>query len=1052
MDKYDFTLDMNSNDSNSIIINTIKPNSTVLEFGPYKGRMTKYLKERLNCKVFAVELDKDAAEICSKYTEKIIIGDIEKYVWLKEFENIKFDNIIFADVLEHLINPKEVLMNAKSLLKEDGSINISVPNITHDSIILNMCKEQFNYTPTGILDNTHLRFFGYNNLIDLIYSIGMDAVREEATYSIPGENEISSKYSDVSLMMQQELKKRRYGNVYQFVVEIKKYDFVKNNCITSLKNIKSNIQNIEQLSVNILNDYTKPGDIYYRYKLNMNHSNCIKIQKIDQKIDCLELQFSNENYFLKIEAFGTNNCKTKKLKCINSINDFVFIDNNNIIIEVNDIYDQIELKINAIYIDDKFIMDRLKLEMNQNKRIIELEEKVKKEEEFINVINSKNDEINQIKKEHAILRDKYNDKNEDIQKLNDSLQYLAEELQYKDKQISEIVSTKGWIMLDKCRNIRNKIYKYMSNPKLVLYKAFRKNDIKKIEPSIKNEDSELISVVIPIYNRTTELIESIESILNQTYRNLELILVCDGSPEETIKIVDSYKNNSRVRIYKFYNNSGNAVRGRNKAIREARGKYLAFQDSDDIAESDRLEISLEYMKKYNADVVYGGWRAKIDGTRKIDNLENGQEVMSPDCDYEFLKNICVPCQSTVMVKLEALRDVGGLKDKMRYREDHELWLRLAYHGYKFKSVQKVLTNLRLHENNLELTFKDNDSHWEELTMSEHKIKNNFKPKIGYLIAGCDISGGLSVVCKHANELLNRGYDVTLISTNGSKEIKWFPNQKVQIIPIQNIENNYDILIATFWITAYDLRRLPAKRKIYFIQSNESKFYNKNSKEYNEALETYKMDYEFITMANWIKKWLKVDFNKESEIILNGIDSNIIYKTEPIIPKTNKLRVLIEGPVSIPFKGVEKAFQIVENLDCEVWCISSEGKLKPEWKCDMFFEKVPLEKMKRIYSSCDVLLKMSEVESFCLPALEIMACGGIPIVAQVNGVEEFLIDGVNGFITKQGDLNTPKKIIQNLISNPNQMKKMIEEARKTAEKMNWDESIDKLEIILNGKNI
>src|SRR5690606_22136210 len=72
-----------------------------------------------------------------------------------------------------------------------------------------------------------------------------------------------------------------------------------------------------------------------------------------------------------------------------------------------------------------------------------------------------------------------------------------------------------------------------------------------------------VSVVIPIYDRTTELKESIQSILNQSHRNIELILVTDGSPKETMKIVNSYDDNPRVKIFHYYDNSGNAARGRN---------------------------------------------------------------------------------------------------------------------------------------------------------------------------------------------------------------------------------------------------------------------------------------------------------------------------------------------------------------------------------------------------------------------------------------------------------------------------------------------------------
>ena len=83
---------------------------------------------------------------------------------------------------------------------------------------------------------------------------------------------------------------------------------------------------------------------------------------------------------------------------------------------------------------------------------------------------------------------------------------------------------------------------------------------------------------------------------------------------------------------------------------------------------------------------------------------------------------CVPCQSTVMASRDALIEVGGFNPRMKYREDHELWLRLAYFGYKFKSIKKILTNLRLHKGNLELKYKSNDQYWYNLMLQLYKNK------------------------------------------------------------------------------------------------------------------------------------------------------------------------------------------------------------------------------------------------------------------------------------------------------------------------------------------
>ncbi|MES1383972.1 glycosyltransferase family A protein, partial [Vibrio cholerae] len=121
-------------------------------------------------------------------------------------------------------------------------------------------------------------------------------------------------------------------------------------------------------------------------------------------------------------------------------------------------------------------------------------------------------------------------------------------------------------------------------------------------------DKGLVSVIIPIYDRTWELKEAIQSILDQSYEKTELILICDGSPQETINIVDEYQSNDKVKIFKYPTSSGNAVRGRNKGIKEANGEFIAFLDSDDIADVNRLKNSVSFLNdNKNYAGVYGAW-------------------------------------------------------------------------------------------------------------------------------------------------------------------------------------------------------------------------------------------------------------------------------------------------------------------------------------------------------------------------------------------------------------------------------------------------------------
>lgn len=568
-----------------------------------------------------------------------------------------------------------------------------------------------------------------------------------------------------------------------------------------------------------------------------------------------------------------------------------------------------------------------------------------------------------------------------------------------------------------------------------------------VSPSVEKKRSKipLVSVVIPIYDRTNILIESIESILRQSFQDFELLLVCDGSPEATRSIISDYaRNNQKVRAF-FFNDgpSGSAVRARNKGIREARGTYLAFQDSDDVSDPDRLKNSLAAFEESGADVVYGGWRVLTDGTRAHE-LKTGQEIFPGPCDLESLLESCVPCQSTVMAKTSALRAVGGLNPELKYREDHELWLRLAYQGYKFFAVNQVLTNLRLHRNNLELVYKADDARYREKMLSLYTRNPRVLPKVGYVIPNTQISGGIAMVCQYANRLLAKGFNITLIAKDDSTSIDWFPGQLVEILPLTGIETNYDILLATSWETAQAVKDLPAGRKFYFVQGQEPAFYPPDQVETIERVkQTYRMDFEFLAVAKWLQAWLKTEFNQEAVFLPNGIDTGIFHRVPPIEPKTRQPRILLEGSIAYPFKGMEEAFRAIEGLDCEVWCVSGVGIPRPGWQCDRFFERVPFHVMNHVYSSCDILLKMSHTEGFPLPGLEMMACGGMVVASRIPGFEEYMVDGYNGLLVPVHDHHAAREALQRLISDSSLRAQLVQNGMRTVKQWTWDAPVIQL---------
>ncbi len=223
--KYDFKLDMSNDNSNSLILREIKPNSTVLEFGPAHGRMTKYLKENLNCKVSIVEINDDAGNHASSFAEYYLLGpekgNIENFKWLMEFPKKYYDYIIFADVLEHLYNPYMVLKEAVNLLKDNGSIIISIPNVSHNSVIIDLINNNFQYRELGLLDNTHIRFFTSLTLTKMVSDAGLKVFKKMDSHCAVEHTELKNNFSMVSPFIEIELRKRIDGDIYQFIWELK---------------------------------------------------------------------------------------------------------------------------------------------------------------------------------------------------------------------------------------------------------------------------------------------------------------------------------------------------------------------------------------------------------------------------------------------------------------------------------------------------------------------------------------------------------------------------------------------------------------------------------------------------------------------------------------------------------------------------------------------------------------------------------------------------------------------------------------------------------------
>ena len=217
MSKYDCDMIIeNTNDSRSVLVGLIKENSTVLELGPADGIMTKYLAEEKKCDVYIVEVDEDSFKKASQYAKGGTCDNLNNDDWVNAFKNINFDYIVFADVLEHLLNPEKTLKKAYTLMKPEGKILISVPNLCYEGVLAELALNCFDYNKIGILDNTHVHFFSYKSIRELIKKCNLKVIAEKTI-------DIGLPYSEFSeleknyLEIYQRKVNRPYSETYQFV-------------------------------------------------------------------------------------------------------------------------------------------------------------------------------------------------------------------------------------------------------------------------------------------------------------------------------------------------------------------------------------------------------------------------------------------------------------------------------------------------------------------------------------------------------------------------------------------------------------------------------------------------------------------------------------------------------------------------------------------------------------------------------------------------------------------------------------------------------------------
>ncbi|WP_413306930.1 glycosyltransferase [Bacillus sp. 1P10SD] len=239
----------------------------------------------------------------------------------------------------------------------------------------------------------------------------------------------------------------------------------------------------------------------------------------------------------------------------------------------------------------------------------------------------------------------------------------------------------------------------------------------------------LVSMVMAVYNGQKFLREALNCALAQTYPNLEIIIVNDGSTDSTAKILDKL-DDSRVKVIHLHQNQG-AANALNLAISHAKGEWIAIQDADDNSFPDRIKEQVQYIHDCPELVGVGTLVRCISGNPDVPDAvyEEWTRGRNRNVSRKAIKKViystCPLTHSSVMFSKKVFQKVGGYDQRFRIAYDYDLWLKLVEHG-ELEKIPQVLIDYRIYQSSL--SHKDFDATSDEIQLAASRAIFRLKQK------------------------------------------------------------------------------------------------------------------------------------------------------------------------------------------------------------------------------------------------------------------------------------------------------------------------------------
>lgn len=218
--KYEYQVVLDADSGPARVVRIVGEHKRVLEIGAGPGSITRQLTAVSNCRVTALDIDAESVKKLAPFCERAYQANLNDAAWPEILgTDNKFDVLVAADVLEHVYEPLTVLNSMKGLLDEKGYMVISLPHVGHSVIHACLFDEDFEYSDVGLLDCTHIRFFGIKNIQKLFEGAGLKIIHAEFVVRNPDHTEFSKRWAKTPQELRDVLAKNPFGLVYQVIVQ-----------------------------------------------------------------------------------------------------------------------------------------------------------------------------------------------------------------------------------------------------------------------------------------------------------------------------------------------------------------------------------------------------------------------------------------------------------------------------------------------------------------------------------------------------------------------------------------------------------------------------------------------------------------------------------------------------------------------------------------------------------------------------------------------------------------------------------------------------------------